>query len=486
MTDEQWLAQRKAKVAEARRAPARPEYYPSEAKLRKWARGKRQTFIVTAAQNNTPVHTPFLRALVTYADALGATLIAQPVRYRNPHSHTDPNEDRNPRDYWWDPALEPYLVDGRVDLGPETVLLGAKVPVTSPNPLSPTIHGMTQGKNGLVAHPELAMCTVPTPQNRLASILYSTGAVTCPNYADNITAQKASFHHSFAAVIVEVRGRRTFLRELVWDKLGGFTDFDTLVTPDGVYLADPAKALIVGDTHVGSHDPAVHRALWGKGGVVERLRPEVRVLHDLFDASSCNPHERDNPHALYHRRDRLNVQRELEEVRCWLEDTDRAGTDTVVVASNHDDMLDRWLKGPQRYVLPENLQIWHYLNFLVLSERIPALHAYFDDESICVPVRFLRIDESYRVEGIELGMHGHLGPNGSRGSRANLARIGTRSMIGHSHGPGIYKGVYQVGTTSVLDPDYTKGPSGWFHTCAQITARGKRQMIHFVHGRCHG
>ena len=83
-------------------------------------------------------------------------------------------------------------------------------------------------------------------------------------------------------------------------------------------------------------------------------------------------------------------------------------------------------------------------------------------------------------------MHGHLGPNGARGSARNLSRIGTRSIIGHSHSPNIWQGVYQVGTSSKLRLHYTAGPSSWFHTHAVVHPNGRRQMIHIVEGHWRG
>ena len=47
-------------------------------------------------------------------------------------------------------------------------------------------------------------------------------------------------------------------------------------------------------------------------------------------------------------------------------------------------------------------------------------------------------------------MHGDKGPNGARGSIRNLRRIGIRSVIGHTHSPGIDEGCYQVGTSTRL------------------------------------
>ena len=79
---------------------------------------------------------------------------------------------------------------------------------------------------------------------------------------------------------------------------------------------------------------------------------------------------------------------------------------------------------------------------------------------------FLKRDDSLVFDGleIELAFHGDQGNHGARGSINSFAKIGPKSVIGHSHSPGIMEGVYQVGVTARLDLEYATGPSGWMHT----------------------
>ena len=64
------------------------------------------TYLITAAQNATPVHSAFLRTLRTAAEALGAELVVIPLRYRNPTS-TWPASAQG--EDVWAPELAPYL-----------------------------------------------------------------------------------------------------------------------------------------------------------------------------------------------------------------------------------------------------------------------------------------------------------------------------------------------------------------------------------------
>ena len=99
--------------------------------------------------------------------------------------------------------------------------------------------------------------------------------------------------------------------------------------------------------------------------------------------------------------------------------------------------------------------------------------------------RFLEPDESFTIEGIEVGYHGHYGLNGARGNRRSFARIGIKVVIGHTHSPGICEGAYQTGTMSRLRLEYVRGPSSWLHTDCVIYDNGKRTLVNIINGRTH-
>ena len=80
-------------------------------------------------------------------------------------------------------------------------------------------------------------------------------------------------------------------------------------------------------------------------------------------------------------------------------------------------------------------------------------------------------------------MHGDRGPNGARGSIKNLRRIGVKSIIGHSHSPGIDEGAYQNGTSTRLRLGYNVGPSSWLNAHTVVYANGKRSLINIIDGK---
>ena len=92
-------------------------------------------------------------------------------------------------------------------------------------------------------------------------------------------------------------------------------------------------------------------------------------------------------------------------------------------------------------------------------------------------VIFLQRDQSYTICDIEVGFHGDKGPNGSRGTIQSFAKVGPKTIIGHSHSPGIHEGVYQVGVSTRLDLEYVSGPSSWLQTHCIIYNSGHRTVL---------
>ena len=97
-------------------------------------------------------------------------------------------------------------------------------------------------------------------------------------------------------------------------------------------------------------------------------------------------------------------------------------------------------------------------------------------------VRFLREDDSWVIcaeqgGGDECGLHGHRGPNGSRGSPRSFRQLGVRANTAHTHSAGIVDGIYTAGVSGVLDMGYNAGPSSWSHSHIITYPSGKRAIV---------
>src|SRR3990172_5670670 len=215
--------------------------------------GEVKRFVITSAQNATPVWKPFLKSLLSFCVHQNAQLVVIPYRYKNPTSMWSKSAQH---DDWWAKELHPYLYDRRIDLGPHlTLLADIKAQPTSTRPLQ-GFETMTGGKSAILGHPKLELLTVPTPQQSMAKILVSTGAVTKKNYIPSKAGKKAEFHHTFGACLVELDDSGIFfVRQINATRSGSFCDLDYEYHPIHPPLKNDIAALVMGDTHVDFADP---------------------------------------------------------------------------------------------------------------------------------------------------------------------------------------------------------------------------------------
>lgn len=459
-----------------------------------WRQLEGQRFLVTSAQNATPVHAEFLATLKAAAKAMRAELVVIPLRYRNP---TSTWSDKQETDEWWAPELEPYLFNGRKKLGPNLVLCAdVKIQPTASNPLA-GFQSLTGAESCIIGHPKMAFRSVPAPSGRFPKILTTTGSVTKKNFTDSKAGALGAFHHYLGALVVELDGRHFHLRQVNADrKTGEFIDLDRHYGPRGVTKAAPALGLVLGDTHARFACPKVDAATFGPGGIVERLNPEHVVFHDLFDGWSVNPHHEGNPFIAVakHRSASGSVLSEIRHAVQFVAERVK-GRRAIIVPSNHDNFLSRWVINTDWRRSPGNAEFYlETAAAMVKSTRTASGGAEFCDPLIHwieklkgnAPIRCLAPDESFRLADVELGLHGDRGPNGSRGGLRNLSRIGARVITGHSHTPGIEEGHYQCGTSTPLRLEYTRGPSSWLNTHCVVYASGKRALITIIDGEWHG
>jgi hypothetical protein len=223
---------------------------------------KHGRYLVTSAQNNTEPEWPFFNALKKYAGHIGAQLLVIPIRYKNPTSRVDPQE-KDGADYWWHPALEPYLIENELRVHPHLVIQAdLRIQATSPQPLA-GLKSRSGSSSAIYGHSQLSMESVATPQNTLPKLLYTTGSVTKKNYSRTRQGNLGDFHHSHAAIVVEVQDGLFHMREVTWSREHlCFIDLDLEVHPDEVVRAPAPVALITGDEHVWWHSPEVRSATY--------------------------------------------------------------------------------------------------------------------------------------------------------------------------------------------------------------------------------
>ncbi len=448
-------------------------------------------FVITSAQSYTPVCELFYAALKQYILANKAKLIVIPIEYKNANTVIDDSVEP------YDQRLSEYHVTDNIKLHERLKLLASlKIPACAEQPLS-GLDSMTKGDSVIIAHSQVALKTLAVQQEDMPVILTTTGSLSERNYSDKKLGYKANFNHSISAVVVELDGDKFHIRHLNFDGVG-FYDFETYYTADKLSATGRIEAIITGDEHVTFSDPKVREATYSnKDSIVNALKPKHIIRHDLLDCYSISHHHKHNVFTNYAKfvSSKNSIEAELNSAIKYVIDTTPPNTKNIIVASNHNDHLLKWLNECDIKTEPWNAITYHGLMHSMLKKTsMKASHAEYPNpfelysseafKESCVDIEFLSRADSYKICGIELASHGDKGQNGSRGSRRQFANLPSKTVIGHSHSPGITHGCYQIGTSSYLQLEYNQGgPSSWLQTHCLIYPNGKRQLVNIIDGK---
>jgi hypothetical protein len=277
------------------------------------------------------------------------------------------------------------------------------------------------------------------------------------------------------------------MRSVVGDNNSEFYDIDRHITHRKISKSK-AEAIVLGDDHALFACPDVREATFGKGGIVEVTRPKYIVRHDLIDSYSISHHHRNHPSVGFkkHITGLNKLEDELELTARYLEDTTPKGSISVVVPSNHHDHIMRWMETVEWRTELWNARIYHELWVEWLSaiekEKEWSPFIWWMKKNCSANALYLREDYPFIIKDIYLGYHGHRGSDGARGNIKGFAKIGAKTITGHTHSPEVDKGAYRVGTSSQLRLDYTKGASSWLGSHCLIHPNGKRQIVHIIYG----
>jgi hypothetical protein len=338
--------------------------------------------------------------------------------------------------------------------------------------------------------------SVPVLKGDSVKMLYSTGAATKRNYIQRKAGQKAEFHHVFGALYVEIdKDGDHFVRQLIADSTGSFYDLTDKYDNGGVTRGHSVEAINWGDIHAEALNGDVEVASWGNGSsILDTLRPKYQFVHDLTDFKARNHHNIKNPHFLAERyfTGDGDVKEGMRLAGDVLNELERDFCTTVVVESNHDQAFRRWLAEADIRQDPENAEYFHRANaelFGQIRQGNSKFHIFewAVREHFHLPnTKFLDEDDSFIIggqNGIECGMHGHRGPNGSRGNPNSLRNLGRKCNVGHTHSAAIIDGIYVAGISCDMDLGYNKGPSSWSQSHIVTYPNGKRAIITLKQGK---
>jgi len=361
---------------------------------------------------------------------------------------------------------------------------------TAVNPLS-GFESYTGRKSGIFPHTKVALESIPSMAGEGTKFNYTTGALTLRNHIQRKAGLKADFHHCYGFLLAEVDSDGNWwCRPVVADTAGTFYDFDVRVKDGKVETGEWIDSIVWGDVHEQILNKQIKDVCWGKGGILDTTKAKRQFIHDLLNFTGRNHHETKDPMTRFRRYldDVESVEKEVCGCADFLEVyAERPWCETIVVNSNHDRALARWLKEQDGRFDPINTEFWSSMWAAVVSSIRDT-----GEEPNCFELAcklceyrggatFLKRDASYVVceddsGGVECGMHGDEGPNGSRGNIRSYARMGRKIVVAHTHRAGIVDGVYQVGAMCALRPEYVHGPDAASHTFCIVYENGKRTL----------
>jgi len=452
--------------------------------------GKR--FVFTSAQNNTYVHSAFLNSLEVYCEHNEAELIVGTFHYnKNAYQKTDAQDN----ECWFDPKIRKYILDEEVEVANGLVWCGdLDITPTAVNPMS-GFQSYTGSASAIFPHAKLQLEPVPVPKFSEPKSMYTTGTVTLRNYIKRKAGQKAEFHHTFSAVVVDVDDDGVWYAYHVnaESETGEFYHLDKKYTPSGVIEDVAIEAINWGDVHSANLDKLVAAVSWeAEDSMLDLLKPKYQFVHDVFDMNYRNHHNIKNAYFRFkqHVEGKESVSDEILLTTRVIESMRRDYSEVVVVQSNHDLALKRWLTEQDYRSDPVNAEI--FLELQLASYRAIRNGEKFDVfEYACKllnenmsDVRFLTTDESFRIAGnIECGQHFHNGANGGRASISSLCKQGIKYNGGHFHSANAKDGVFSAGLSGKMDMSYNSGQSSWSQSHILTYANGKRTNIFIKNGR---
>ncbi len=440
-------------------------------------------FVITTAVTGCNVHDKFYSSIKSYCEAKDAKLLILMA--------ADPAHSPSVKEWGTIAAklkdetivLEDTKLNSNFFLS--TIKLSAKH-------IDPTTGlGRIGQRNGtfVYASPKQRLKAVPTSNSSLPHFMMTTGAITVANYKSEAylsqrTAYIAEHDHVLGAVVVEIVDDKIYhFRQIQADSKGAFFDLGVKYSPSGISDSRP-EAFVLGDWHAGSTDPLARKAWFD---VSAATNPKRIILHDAFDGMSINHHEKNYKILKAKRAERgqLSLEEEFKTMAADLESIAALTDEVVIVKSNHDQFLERYLQEAHYVSDPHNHRLSLALAMDMLDGKDPLKSAITArlTPATAKKIRWLSIDDDHQIEGIQCGAHGHLGSNGARGSLQSMEAAYGNSVSGHSHTPEILRGAWCVGTSSHLKLDYNRGASSWLHSSCLIYQGGSRQLINSIEGQ---
>lgn len=450
---------------------------------------KHKRFVITSAVTGCEPHMDALKAVESYCKHNDAALLILPC--------SDPATSREHKSKWSLSHRLPKesVVFKDLSLNNNLMLSTIKMSAKQIQPLTGLKRiGQKRGSVIFASPKQFLEFTANSNNNQeIPRALMTTGAITRSDYRTEMymserTGYMADQDHKLGAIIVEIKnGNLFFFRQVEFEvKTGSFCDLDRKYHANGKVEKITASLIQLGDYHVLSTDPATKKMA---KDLVDMLKPDYLTLEDFFDGITINPHERKNLVSLSKKSKDglLSLDHELKACKHELDDISTWPVKQIIMKyGNHEDFLARWisdgafLQEPQNKILGMKLNIsLEELGIMPLEYAMRELYPIVNQDK----VRFLELNDSFKVNGIENGAHGHLGKSGRRNpAMAEIEECYGAANVGHTHSAGIFRSVFRAGTSTKLQLSYNNGPSAWTQTHTIQHHNGTRQLITNIFG----
>lgn len=443
----------------------------------------------TSCQNKTLINQAMLDNMITYSDfieeeyGLKVAIVVIPSRYRNPTSPTESSKKK--ADQWWVEEIEPYLYYSKLEFGDTLISADSRIRPTAVMPLS-GMEPLAFDNHLVLGHSRVHFKTLPRFRGDDLRAMCTTGFISLKNYSSSKAGDKAFIHHSYGFTVIEKdkNGKCLIPRPVKVNSDGSFVDIIHEVDEGIVTKIEETRALVWGDIHYANIDPVFKKISYN---LMNKLNPQLNVLHDVLDGESVNPHESKNMFVkkLLIKEGRNLIEKEINSSLEFLEELHEISGEKrlMVVESNHDKFLDRHINNGDWKKDLVNSEA--YLRYALIQQEVDlrehgSIYGYLVNTKTSDGISYIKGDESLRVEGYQLGSHGHVGANGSRGNANLFKRFNTKMIHGHSHSPEIVDGVTCVGVTCNIWQYYnSSGMSSWANAHSVIHSNGKNQLLVF-------
>lgn len=436
-------------------------------------------FVITTAINGCKIDKNFLDAIDSYCQKNSTALIILPS---NDPAHNLDNS------YSWnfDPLVaERHFVFSDLRLNSNLFISTIKLGAKQIDPITGLARIGQRNGSFIYASPKQRLKYVAVGNNKLPHALMTTGAITIPDYTTvkfmgSRTAYIADEDHVMGAIVVEIENNSLFhFRQIQADKDGSFIDLSKKYKADGSVETCTPEAIILGDLHAGETD---FQAVKCFTNLIKEVKPNKLVIHDAFSGMSVNPHEVGK--SITQAKSQIGLEAELDILTEDLNYFSGLAKEIVIVKSNHDEFLDRYLESGMYVNHKHNLRISLELSLAMLDGHNPIQFA-AERNNLKNKEKFhwLKRDEDYKIAGVQLAAHGDKGCAGSKGSLKQSELAYQNCIVGHSHSAEILRDSWCVGTLTKLKLNYNVGPSSWTHTSCILYKNGSRQLINCINGK---